>query len=237
VELDLNGRVILTPERAVMLGKTAVIADLHLGFEGAMRRAGVAFPRVQIEEIKRELDKLLKRGVERVVVAGDLKHEFSENLPHEWRDVEEFLSFLRERGVEVVLVRGNHDNYLRTMARKFDLDVIDEFEVRGVKVVHGHRECEGRWVVMGHEHPSVKLRVRGGVYSYPCFLRLKSEVRDILVLPAMSPLLSGSDILTLESFLSPVLKGFSPAEAEVYAVCDGVYSLGRAGVLSSVLET
>ena len=213
------------------MGKTAIIADLHLGFEGAMRKAGVAFPRVQIEEIRRSLERVLK-GVKEVVVAGDLKHEFSENLPHEWRDVEDFLRFLEEKGVEVILVRGNHDNYLKAIARKFGIDVVEEYEVKGIGIIHGHR-CKEEWerVIMGHEHPAVKVRVRGGVYSYPCFLR----VEGYLVLPAMSPLLSGSDILTLESFLSPCLKVFRPADAEVYAVCDGVYYLGRAGGISGVL--
>ncbi len=236
-------KAIITPERAAILGKVAVIADLHLGFEGAMRKAGVAFPRVQIEEIKKRVDRILKRGVEKIVVAGDLKHEFTENLPHEWKDIEEFLKFLDERGAEVILVRGNHDSYLRAIAKKFGAEVLDEFEVRGIKIVHGHKECEGKRIVMGHEHPSVKLRVRGGMYSYPCFLRLKDvkNSRDVLVLPAMSPLLSGSDVLSLESFLSPILKNFSPREAEVYAIYEdqkecGVFSLGKVEDLVRVLE-
>ena len=223
--------VMLTPERAAVIDRTAVIADLHLGFENAMREAGVAFPRVQIAEIKATLEKLFERGIRKLAVAGDLKHEFSRNLPCEWKDVEEFVEFVDAHGVELVVVRGNHDNYLAAILKKYGMDVFEKLEIGDLLVVHGHKNFDlSRPVVMGHEHPAVKLRVRGGIYSYPCFLKLK----NVLVLPPFSPLVSGSDVLSLNAFLSPALKSLSVKEAEVYAVYGGVFYLGRVEDLMKV---
>ncbi len=230
MEVDLKGRVRLTPERALVAKRTAVIADLHLGFELVMRNAGVAFPRAQLKLIKERLERLFERKVKELVVAGDLKHEFSSAV--EWKDVEEFVEFVLSKGVDLVVVRGNHDNYLAPMLRKFGIDLLDSYEVGEIVIAHGHRDVEAN--IIGHEHPSVKLRVRGILYSFPCFLRFPS----LIVLPAFSPLLSGSDVLSLERFLSPVIK-YRPEEAEVYAVYDEddgcVYSLGRVSNITSIL--
>ena len=232
LEISINSvKVVLTPERAAIIDRTAIIADLHLGFENAMREVGVAFPRVQIAEIKSTLEKLFGRGIKKLAVAGDLKHEFSRNLPYEWKDVEEFVDFVNAHGVELVVVKGNHDNYLAAILKKYGIDLFEELEMGDLLVVHGHRNFDlSKPVVMGHEHPAVRLRVRGGIYSYPCFLKL----RNVLVLPPFSPLVSGSDVLSLDSFLSPALKSFNIREAEVYAVYGAVFYLGRVEDLMKV---
>lgn len=231
MEIDIGIKVKITPEKAAMVGETAIIADLHLGFEEVMRDAGIAFPRAQIAEIEKMLEKLFERGVKKLVVAGDLKHEFSRNLPYEWKDVEKFVNFVEDHGVELTVVKGNHDNYLAAILGKFGIDVIESLELNDLLVVHGHREFNTeRSAIIGHEHPAVKLKIRGIVYNYPCFLKLK----NVLVLPSFSPLLSGSDVLSLESFLSPALKSFNVGDAEVYAVCDGVFYLGRVSDLLKV---
>ncbi len=73
--------VLLTPEKAAVVGNTAVIADLHLGFENVLQEKGYAVPRMQVEEIKAQVARIVEKyGVSKIVVAGDLKHEFSRNL-------------------------------------------------------------------------------------------------------------------------------------------------------------
>ncbi len=206
-----------TPERALIVGKTAIIADLHLGLENVL--GGV---RVQIDDMIERLDRI--KGIDRIVIAGDLKHEFGRNLPLEWEDVKVLLNHLLDRGLDVVVVRGNHDNFLRDILKDFGLELFDEFEVEGWKVVHGHKECEADKIVMGHEHPAVKVRL-DGTYTFHCFLRIRHEGREVIVLPAFSPLVSGSDVTTC-NFISPILRNVDCDEVEVYAVNDDVYYLG-----------
>jgi putative SbcD/Mre11-related phosphoesterase len=82
---------------------------------------------------------------------------------------------------------------------------------------------------MGHEHPAIKFRRTGAIYSYPCFLVAD---RTKFVLPAFSSLVSGSDVLQGE-FLSPILK--KSKKIEVYAVEEEVVYLGELELLRKVL--
>src|SRR5207249_3935212 len=83
-----------------------------LAFEGALAEQGVSIPRFQRRVVLERLGKMLDRGkAEKVIIAGDFKHEFSKNLVDEWVEVKQVLRFLKDR-VTPILVRGNHDNYL-----------------------------------------------------------------------------------------------------------------------------
>ena len=227
------GNIVLTPEKAAVIKNTAIIADLHLGFENVMQDYGVAFPRMQIKDILESVENLVgKYSIERLIIAGDFKHEFSRNLPYEWEDVELFLRTFS--GIKIEVVRGNHDNFLAAILAKHGVELKEEIKVDEWTIVHGHKECNAEKIIMGHEHPAVKIR-RGGVYNFPCYLHVRGE-REIIVLPAFSPLMSGSDVLSIDSFLSPILD-VNIEEIEVYAVDEDVVYLGRVRDLRRVLGT
>ncbi len=217
----------LTPDRALIIEDTAVVADLHLGLENYL-----GAPRMQIGDIVERLRGVVEEySVSRVVVAGDLKHEFSGNLPYEWDDVE---TLVRSVDVELVVVRGNHDNFLAAILSKHGIELLESYEVHGWTIVHGHKPCDAERIVMGHEHPAVKVRYGGAMYSYPCFLWAKGR-REVIVLPAFSPLVPGSDVLS-NDFLSPILREFDRGEIEVYAVDEEVVYLGTITELRKALE-
>jgi putative SbcD/Mre11-related phosphoesterase len=217
------GSIELTPEKAAIIEDTAIIADLHLGFENVMQDYGVAFPRMQIRDVITNTEKILKKyGVDRLIIAGDLKHEFSRNLPYEWEDVELFLKTFRDLRIEVV--RGNHDNFLAAILAKHGIELRESIEVNGWTVVHGHKDCNAERIIMGHEHPAIKIR-KGGLYSFPCYLHVKSE-REIIVLPAFSPLMSGSDVLSIDAFMSPIFN-VNVEDVEIYAVEEEIFYLGK----------
>jgi len=178
--------VLLTPEKAAVVGNTAVIADLHLGFENVLQERGYALPRLQLKEIKKQVKNIVEKyDISKIVIAGDLKHEFSKNLPYEWEDVREFIESVE---VKLEVVRGNHDNYLAAILADYGIELKEKVNVGDFTVVHGHREFDGEKIIMGHEHPAVKIRVRGALYSFPCYLVADSSK---IVLPAFSPLMAG----------------------------------------------
>uniref|UniRef100_A0A7J2TKU0 Phosphoesterase n=1 Tax=Archaeoglobus fulgidus TaxID=2234 RepID=A0A7J2TKU0_ARCFL len=217
----------MLPERALLLGKTAIIADLHLGIENAMQKVGIAIPRMQIMDIISRTREIVDRyNIERLIIAGDLKHDFGENLPYEWDDVRSFLNSL---DVEVSVVRGNHDNFLSAILSGYSIELKEREKVDDYIVVHGHVDCDEEKIILAHEHPAVKIRVRGAKYSFPCFLVLdKSKI----VLPAFSKIVSGSDILQGD-FLSPIVR--KAKKIEVYAVEEEVFYLGELDVLRNIL--
>ncbi len=215
--------------------RTAVISDLHIGFEGVARLDGVAFPSVQKLYLLKKLSSLFERySPDRVIINGDLKHEFSRNLRDEWDEVSFFMKWLKERA-ELTLIRGNHDNYLATIAGKYGLSLLDSVEVEGLLVTHGHRAVEtDKRVVIGHEHPTVRIKgAVGPLTRVSCFLLSPS----IVVLPAMSRFSLGGDILNTErrSYLSPMMTEERLKGADILAIeGDEIMPLGPLSLLRRI---
>lgn len=192
-----------------------VIADLHLGYEGALLEQGVSIPRFQKKVMMERLTRLLEKyEPSRILIDGDFKHEFSKNLVQEWEEVNEVLDFISDKA-DVELIRGNHDNFLRTILSKKGLDLSMTSSLGGYTFAHGHNKISWKGsLVMGHEHPSLGLRDKiGATAKLPCFL----VTRNVIVLPAFSPLALGTDVTTLD-FISPPLEGISADESHVYAI-------------------
>ncbi|MDI9611209.1 MAG: metallophosphoesterase [Archaeoglobales archaeon] len=217
----------LTPEKALIAEELAVIADLHLGIENAMQNVGVAIPRMQIVDVIKRVNEIVnKYEIERLIIAGDLKHDFAGNLPYEWDDVRGFLDSI---DVEISVIRGNHDNFLSKILSEYSIELKEYEQFGDYYIVHGHKDLGFENLIMGHEHPAVKFRHGGAIYSYPCFLIVD---KTKFVLPAFSSLVSGSDVLQGE-FLSPILK--DAKKIEVYAVEDEVVYLGDLETLRKIL--
>ncbi|MEM3572070.1 MAG: phosphoesterase, partial [Candidatus Bathyarchaeia archaeon] len=65
-----------------------VIADLHLGYEGIMAEQGFFIPKVQFKKEMDMLSKIInKKKANRIIINGDIKHEFSETSYHEFIEV------------------------------------------------------------------------------------------------------------------------------------------------------
>ena len=212
---------------------TIVIADLHIGLESALEADGVHIPRIQTESMKESLMRIMDRyQPQRVIILGDLKHEFSRNVGQELAEVTSVLSLLKQTA-EVSVAKGNHDNYLPAIAFRLGIEVQDRFRIGGICMMHGHLGTDDRPLVIGHEHPSIRVFDEVGAYlKLPCFLHLEKE--RILVLPAFSPLASGTDFTMKieEKAMSPVLADADIASAKVYACTEiGLMPLGALGGL------
>jgi len=71
---------------------TAVMADFHLGYEDVMAQKGLFLPRLQYPYIRDLLEKIVEKyEPRRFIIDGDLKHEFSKNMPQEWREIEDIV--------------------------------------------------------------------------------------------------------------------------------------------------
>jgi putative SbcD/Mre11-related phosphoesterase len=216
--------------------RTLVVADLHLGYETALEAEGIHIPRVQTRTIKEALVQAIERhGAERVGLLGDVKHEFSRNMGQEVRDVRSVLDSISDLA-EIIIVKGNHDNFIENIVSRLDIPVLERFVLRGVTFVHGHRPCLDRPLVMGHEHPSVKILDKVGAYlKLPCHLVLRRE--GISVLPAFSPLAAGTDItgVSRSEYLSPILANSDVMNGEIYACTDiGLIPLGVTSALAEL---
>ena len=118
---------------ALYLDSTLVIADVHIGYEEALNKQGVLVPRLQFDEMVKRMEAIFShlkgKKIERIVVNGDLKHEFGTISEQEWRNTLKFLDLLAKHCNEIVLIKGNHDTILGPIAKKRNVKVLDYYIV------------------------------------------------------------------------------------------------------------
>ena len=183
----------LTPEGAAIHPdeRTAVVADVHLGYEWARGAAGDCVIAHSLDETLARLALVLARApVTRLIVAGDLV-ESPRPCRRTRDDVRRLREWLLERGVSLQVLEGNHD---RSLARAPGVDsplagpMPSTCMVASWTIGHGHVPIRGERTVSGHHHPV--LRVERTVA--PCFLAGPSRI----VLPAFSSNTAGCDVAT-----------------------------------------
>jgi putative SbcD/Mre11-related phosphoesterase len=186
---------LLTPEGGIIHQgeRTAVIADVHLGYEWARGAAGDCVPAHSLSETVNRLERLLARvPVDRLVVAGDLV-ESARPCRRTAADVARLRTWLDDRGLRLVLLRGNHDGGLEWLIHHgqaglstAELAVADELQLDGWTIVHGHSQSSAGRLILGHHHPA--LKASGKVFR--CFLAGPRRI----MLPAFSSNAAGLDV-------------------------------------------
>lgn len=171
------------PEGAAVCGAetTAVIADVHLGYEWRRGERGDVVPVHSLHETIARLAALLDRApITRLIVAGDLT-ESARPCERTDRAVAALRGWLAERAVELVSIRGNHD-------RDRDRESLPEsVEVAGWTIAHGDRPIAAKRSITGHLHPVLK----GFGISVPCILAGERGI----VLPAFSANAAGLGVI------------------------------------------
>lgn len=197
-----------------------ILADVHIGFEEDVSLRGGYLPRFQLKNALRILEEAFSSvSVESVVFAGDIKHLFNTLGRLEKTELLELLTYVRKHVNNIVVVRGNHDNFLSIMKRWVDFELVDKYMVTPYIVIHGHRDLgeelgsqSWEYMIMGHEHPSIALRDPVGIVGkFSCFLvgDMAMANRKVIVLPAVGAYQTGSKVsLSRETYLSPILKEY-----------------------------
>ncbi len=236
-KLEIAPGVTITNDRCLLLkdGPTAVLGDLHLGYESALESEGMFIPRINTESVREALDRLLgEYEPRRVVLLGDIKHDFRRSSYEARDEVREIIKLVSD-AVETVVIRGNHDNYLQNLLGDFGLTAVDYVDLMGWRLEHGHVDSGRRPVIIGHEHPSVRIpgELSGGM-KLQCYVYARQE--GVLVIPPFSPFASGSDLnQESEPILAPALAACDLSAAEIYGVSEvGLMDLGRLGDLGGL---
>jgi len=208
----------------LIIDNTLIIADLHLGYEQSLNREGIMVPKFQYRKIlERILEIIEKTKASQVVINGDLKHEFGRITRQEWKEAMNFIQFLKETFNDVVLLKGNHDNFTRFIAQKTDLEVYESYSLKEFIIMHGDKipddimSHEELTIIIGHEHPCIGIRNGERLEKMKCFLKGCYKDKNLIVMPSFNFVTEGSDILH-EKPLSPFLKHKSMDEFEVYGV-------------------
>ncbi|RJQ22559.1 metallophosphoesterase [Candidatus Woesearchaeota archaeon] len=216
--------------------KTLIVCDLHLGFEESLSKKGVLVPRFQFRDIVARLELILSQvPVRRVILNGDVKHEFGTVSRQEWREVRRLVDFFGKKGIGVVAVKGNHDTIFGPLAKELAIREVPEFRHKDVLIVHGDEIPTrlAKVIVMGHEHPAVVIREGAKKEKFKCFVRTKFRSATVIVQPAFNPLTYGTDIAQGE-LLSPLLVNLR--NADVFVVDEESLRVLPFGKLSLLVE-
>lgn len=209
--------------------KTLIFGDLHIGYEEYLNKEGILIPRFQLEDLIKRINNILDRvDVKKIIINGDLKHEFGTISKQEWQDTLKILELFN--GKEVILIKGNHDTVLDPIAEKKNIEIKDYYSINDIYICHGHKIPndeefkKSKILIIGHEHPAVSFKERKDEY-YKCFLKGKWKNKLLLVCPSLNFVTQGSDV-TKEKLLSPFLQNHID-EFEVFVVENKVYDFGK----------
>ena len=153
-------------------------------------------------EIKIKLKKSEKedRIVDKIVLLGDIKHDFGKISRQEWNDLLKLFDYLMPQCKKLILIKGNHDNMLEPVAKKRSLKLQDIYCWKEFCFLHGDEDNDKLWkdseiktLIVGHGHPAIKLRDGGRSEKYKCFLSGKLKGKNLIVVPSFSEWYAGSD--------------------------------------------
>ncbi len=192
-----------------------VVADLHLGYEGVMAKKGTLLPKVNLRKIIDTLSIALTRTkAKTIIVDGDIKNEFSRVDEEEFNELYDFVSFVRDKGADLVLIKGNHDNFVEKYKEPFKLRIYrQEARIGDYLFFHGEEFPEDikrvKMLIMGHEHPAIGVyNGAGKKEKLAAFLVGTYKRAPLLVIPAMNYYAAGTDMnfQMKSALLSPVLR-------------------------------
>jgi DNA ligase-associated metallophosphoesterase len=144
------------------------VADVHLGKAAAFRARSIPLPHGTTGASLARLDFALKETCARhLVVLGDLWHD---KLGRSANLIERVGKWtLTHPHVHFSLVTGNHDAKAgltpsNTGFKEFEVLCFEDF-----CCVHHPLAFAGKYVLCGHVHPGVSLRLAGASVNLPCF--------------------------------------------------------------------
>ena len=193
----LINKTLFFPELGIL-----AVGDLHFGYESMLRQEGMMLPFNQLDQTKKELDKIIQEiksknyELKKIILIGDIKHYFKFDRSESF-EIRSFFKFLEEYVPQnnIIVLKGNHD--------KFEIDNKEykDYHIEGnIIFTHGDKsypeikDKKIETIVMGHLHPAINLKEGVKREKYKCFLIGKWKKKNIFILPSFIPLIAGTEI-------------------------------------------
>jgi uncharacterized protein len=185
--------LLLLPERAVFWAReqTLILADTHWGKAAAFRAAGFPVPEATTGDGLLRLDGLVVTyEPQRIVFLGDYLHAAEGRTPATFNALREWGE--AHRGVEQLLVRGNHDRGAGDPPAELNVRCVEApFDMPPFSLRHFPGGDAAAHVLAGHLHPAARITGRGRQRErLPCFWLQQR----CTVLPAFGAFTGSADV-------------------------------------------
>ena len=196
--------------------------------EGVISRGNITNKKTHNKSVK---SFSFNNKLKKIIILGDLKHEFYGNLQQEWKEVLDLLDYLKEKCEKIIIIKGNHDNYLANVIKnKENVKLVDCYIIDDRAFIHGNKifpeilDKKIKQIFLGHMHPAISIAKNVKKEIYKCFLTGRWKDKEIIILPSFFPLVEGADVNIEDTNLAFKLdlSGF-----EVFVVGDKVYDFGK----------
>ncbi|MEM2954383.1 MAG: metallophosphoesterase [Candidatus Nanoarchaeia archaeon] len=192
-------------------------ADFHLGYNFSLIEKGIYVPQNQIKDTLERLEKtfrLLNKKPKKIILLGDLKHDFG-NLPFEvYREIQRFISFLLKWCEEIILIKGNHDTTVPKYVKIKKFYKFKEFLFCHGDVLPDKTLLKNiKTIIMGHLHPTVTLTDDFVSEKVKVFVKSKYKFKTLIILPAFNLITEGAGFY--ENVACPFIKNL---EGEIWAI-------------------
>lgn len=164
VALHASGALFLPARRTVL------VADPHFGKAVSFRLLGVPVPRGTTTENLDRLSALIAdTGATRIVFLGDFLHSARSHAAGTLAAIARWRA--GQAALELVLVRGNHDDRAGDPPASLGMTVVDEpLPLGPFALCHHPRPVAGKYVLAGHWHPCISMKGRAFErLRLPCF--------------------------------------------------------------------
>ena len=172
--IEMTDKEIRLENRYLMLDKTLILSDLHLGKTLHFRKAGLAIPAAARDADQSELIRiLLMEKPETVLVLGDLFHSASN------RECEELAMITSQfPSIHFELIMGNHDILSPEVYRSMDFETSSNLSMGNILLTHEPiLDLDPKIInIHGHIHPGIRLVGLGRQSMLvPCFFWTKQS--------------------------------------------------------------
>lgn len=214
--------------------KVLVFGDLHIGSDSNLAASGALSPLIGLTEIRETMQDIFVycKSLEKIILLGDLANNFGNPSFTEVREIRKLLDWLKSRA-ELIVIKGNHDRFIEKILLDLEVEFLESYQyedyffTHGDKIVDIHPGLDVKILVIGHEHPGIKISNGIRTEKFKCVLESIYEGMKLIVLPSVNQLSIGTDLLNYE-LLSPYLTEEVLENAHVYVVSElEVLDFGR----------
>lgn len=188
--MDTHNYDIIFTYRGIIINKSYIISDLHIGQSINIQSMSLEDER---DEIIPNIEAVLNsHNIDKLIIAGDIfdQHKRPENS--HIKVLDDINDIVQNNDCELVLIRGNHDeNTTDYMLHNF----LDYYNLDNTIITHGHKlldNVDSDLYIVGHIHPTI--RIQGKIWPIYLVGYSKEVNSNIIVLPSYTKYQDGNII-------------------------------------------